>query len=422
MLRRRLYEEVRYEVERWPLWRLDRNLRYLAKHLLHRQRPASAEDAAFWAAQAAWLGRLRAELPDAGGVRLVAGGDLMWLRAGWDDFLSPGLGAALAAADAVLANLETPVEPRRPVRRYTYETLRYNAPPAYLDAWARAAPRSVLSLCNNHALDQGLGGLRATRAAVGARGIVCLGGPDAETEAVALLEVGGLRLARVGLTFGINGLARGTAGPPGVPVLEFGDPRARTELDALPARMAAEVAALLPGATLAGYKEFLDTMYHYTLRSEERLRAAAGAADEPALQGFLTALAHDEARHYLLAEADLRALGSSPRADRPASVQSFEAAWSALPTAHAAAWTGALAVLEGVAAHLGAAALPALSRLGLGKAQARFVLVHLDAGAAHGSLCRQHALRLGKEYSALLLQGAHAAAVAWVDMHRCLAK
>ena len=318
--------------------------------------------------------------------------------------------------------LETPVEPRRPVRRYTYETLRYNAPPAYLDAWARAAQRSLLSLCNNHALDQGLGGLRATRAAVGARGLVCLGGPDAETEAVALLEVGGLRLACIGLTFGINGLARGTAGLPGVPVLEFGDPRARTELDALPARMAAEVAALLPGATLAGYKEFLDTMYHYTLRSEERLRAAAGAADEPALQGFLTALAHDEARHYLLAEADLRALGSSPRADRPASVQSFEAAWSALPTAHAAAWTGALAVLEGVAAHLGAAALPALSRLGLGKAQARFVLVHLDADAAHGSLCRQHALRLGKEYSALLLQGAHAAAVAWVDMHRCLAK
>lgn len=113
--------------------------------------------------------------------------------------------------------------------RYTYETLRYNAPPAYLDAWARAAPRSVLSLCNNHALDQGLGGLRATRAAVRARGLGCIGGPEAEQEAVELLEVGGLRLACVGLTFGINGLARGAAGPPGVPVLAFGDPRARTD-------------------------------------------------------------------------------------------------------------------------------------------------------------------------------------------------
>lgn len=195
-----------------------------------------------------------------------------------------------------------------------------------------------------------------------------------------------------------------------------------TELDALPARMATEVAAFLPGTTLAGYKEFLDTMYHYTLRSAERLRAAAGAADEAALQGFLTALAHDEAQHYRLAEADLRALGCSPSADRPASVQTFEAAWSALPTAHAAAWTGALVALEGVAAHLGAAALPALARLGLGKAQARFVLIHLEADAAHGSLCRQHALRLGEKYPELLLEGARAAAAAWVGMHRCLAE
>lgn len=229
MLRSCLYEQVRYEVERWPLWRLDLDLRYLAKHLLHRPQPDSPADAAFWTAQADWLSRLRAELPAAGGARLVAGGDLMWLRAGWDDFLSPGLRAHLAAADAALANLETPVVAGRPVPRYTYETPRYNAPPAYLDAWARSAPRSVLSLCNNHALDQGTAGLQASRGAVTERGLVCLGGAQAEAEAVALLEVGGLRLACLGLTFGINGLARGAAGPPGVPVLAFGDPRADTD-------------------------------------------------------------------------------------------------------------------------------------------------------------------------------------------------
>jgi hypothetical protein len=193
------------------------------------------------------------------------------------------------------------------------------------------------------------------------------------------------------------------------------------ELDALPARMAAEVAAWLPAATLAGYRAFLDTMFHYTRDSAARLRAAAAAADDAPLREFLSGLAADEAQHYRLAEADLRALGGCPSAEPPASVQAFAAAWAALPPAHAAAWTGALVALEGVAAHLGAAALPALSRLGLGKGQARFVLLHLEADATHGALCRGHALRLGEQHPELLRQGARAAAAAWVGMHRCLA-
>lgn len=250
MLPKWLYESVRYEVERWPLYRIDQNLRYIAKHLFHRPHPATAEDAAFYAAQRDFLAQLVAELPMQGGVRLVAGGDLMWLRDGYADFASEGVRKVLGAADATLANLETPVDPKRPVRRYTYETLRYNAPPEYLDAWARASRCSLLSLCNNHALDQGLSGLARTRHEVEKRGIVCVGGPSDLRDAVGLLCVRGMRFACFGLTFGINGMSQASDGPKGIPILAFGDPRARTDWS-LAARLIEEARALNPDWIIA---------------------------------------------------------------------------------------------------------------------------------------------------------------------------
>ncbi len=188
----------------------------------------------------------------------------------------------------------------------------------------------------------------------------------------------------------------------------------------IPARMATEVSEFLPRATRTGYERFLNTMYHYTLGSEARLRAAAQAATDSALRDFLSTLAEEESQHYRLAEADLRTLGLSPSSETPDSVRSFQAAWSALSPQHAAAWLGALVALEGVAHHLGQAAQTTLGRLGISKAQARFVLVHLQADESHGALCRQHALRLGETYAESLQEGANAAASAWVEMHRCL--
>jgi hypothetical protein len=193
------------------------------------------------------------------------------------------------------------------------------------------------------------------------------------------------------------------------------------ELAAIPAQMAQQVAAFLPSATVEGYTAFLHTMYHYTLQSQGRLaRAAAAATDDP-LRAFLKELADEEAHHYRLAEADLRAFGLTPSPDKPPSVAAFERAWEELPHDHAAAWVGALLALESVGDHIGPAALPALARLGLGKTQARFVLVHLEADVEHGAKCRDHALALAASHPALVLQGARAAAHAWVEMHRCLA-
>lgn len=214
---RRHIDEIRYEDGAWPLWRWDRNVRYLAKSLLHIRRPRTVADAAHFAAVHRYLGE--SDLTrGAADTTITAVGDLMWIRSGFNNCLSSGVRAALAG-EALFANLETPVDPLRAVPRLTYETLHYNAPPEYLRAFAGTAARRVFSLCNNHALDQGPDGLARTRDVVMRDPThVCVGGPDA-ADAVASVP-GAPRIGVMACTYAINHCERDP--PAGIPVLRFG--------------------------------------------------------------------------------------------------------------------------------------------------------------------------------------------------------
>lgn len=233
-LKRTFYEEVRYEVERWPLWRWDQNLRYIAKSFAHRPTPLTEGDRAHHAAMRRYHAQLRWPKAGPSCQRWSAVGDLMWLRDGYSDFLADDLQAHFGRDDVIFANLETPVDPDVPVKRWVYETMRYNAPTSYLDAW-RCAPdaHKVFSLCNNHALDQGLSGLRATRAQLDQRaGFEAVGGAGGRDDARCVFERDGLRVAVIATTFGVNGAPPAPV-PEGVPVHAFGDPRAGTDWDAV---------------------------------------------------------------------------------------------------------------------------------------------------------------------------------------------
>jgi hypothetical protein len=174
--KQRWIDELRYESERWPLWRWDRNLRYIAKSLLHVPEPVGADERDYWRRSAAWMAGLPRERESCI-TTLAAIGDLMWLREGYAEFLSPGVRAVLQRSRGLIANLETPIDPRAPVRRWVFETLHYNAPVDYLDPLhALGLDAIALSLCNNHALDQGHGGLARTREVVEQRGFACMGG------------------------------------------------------------------------------------------------------------------------------------------------------------------------------------------------------------------------------------------------------
>jgi poly-gamma-glutamate synthesis protein (capsule biosynthesis protein) len=219
---RRLYADIRYEDGRWPLSRWDLNLRYIAKSLIHVPEPRSAGDAEHFARAERHLASGSWRHTGAPVLTLCAVGDVMWIRSGFHRALSSGVKAQMAGTDVAFANLETPVDPARPVPRLVYETLHYNAPPDYLAAWEGTARHRVFSLCNNHALDQGLGGLERTRASVLANPAHrCSGGPRPE-DAVAALEVNGVRMGIAAVTYDINHLAG--APPGGVPVTRLGNP------------------------------------------------------------------------------------------------------------------------------------------------------------------------------------------------------
>jgi hypothetical protein len=235
-----LHERVRYENGRWPLWRWDRNARYVLKSLIHRATPWTDEDRAHHAAARAYLEGRTWAVRGPRALRVVMAGDLMWIRDGWRDVLAPPLCARIAAADLAICNLETPVVPGARVPRLVYETLHYNAPPAYLEPW-RAARAAAVSLCNNHALDQGPSGLAATHATLRGLGLHPVGGPAA-ADAITAITVAGARIGVTAVTFGINHLAG--APPDGIPIHRFGDPGHRPDW--------ARLAGLLAAARAAG--------------------------------------------------------------------------------------------------------------------------------------------------------------------------
>lgn len=186
------YQEVRWETETWdPAEDLDLAGLYLLKAANHRP-GAPAESLAHFAA-------MRGAVPPltGAGVRLSFVGDVMTMGpdpptyAGWADAVAPWLDG-----DLRLGNLESPTSPEHPFEPEELPGLyAFNTPPAILDG----LPLDVVQLTNNHALDLGDDGLEATLAEVTGRGFTPVG-----VDAHAVVDVGGLTIAVLAYTWGLN--------------------------------------------------------------------------------------------------------------------------------------------------------------------------------------------------------------------------
>lgn len=101
----------------------------------------------------------------------------------------------------VFANLETPVVEGRPVQGYPI----FNRHGDLLD-WLAREGVLVVSVANNHALDQGVEGLNETIRAARGRGIGVVGAwlPGELGEGVESVRIGDLRVAVLGVTYGLN--------------------------------------------------------------------------------------------------------------------------------------------------------------------------------------------------------------------------
>lgn len=227
-------QRVRYENRRWPLWRWDQNFRYVAKSLIQIRKHRTPEEKNDFEKNQSYLKILVdrfAEKPPAS-LSMAAVGDLMWIRSGWSSFISPDLLADLSSPHIIFGNLETPIVPEEAVPKYTYETMRYNSERAYLDPWASLSGAKIFSLCNNHALDRGIKGLRRTRETLAEiPHFFPVGGAEAGDE-MLLSEIKGFKIGCLGLTFGINTLDEKNA-PSGIPVIAFGNEQQEPDWDFL---------------------------------------------------------------------------------------------------------------------------------------------------------------------------------------------
>jgi hypothetical protein len=190
-----------------------------------------------------------------------------------------------------------------------------------------------------------------------------------------------------------------------------------SRLRAIPLKMAQAIAPLYDNADLDRYARFLNSMYHYTIRSEDQLRSAASMTDDPALRSLFLEMADEERGHYKLAEMDLNATGRDVDLNMPPAVQAMHDFWESVDRDHVPVLLGALYSFENVAGHAGGVAMDALTAMGLDKTRTRFVGVHVIADEHHGKMVDDLCKRYIAQHAEDILSGAQQAADHWVAMH-----
>ena len=153
-------------------------------------------------------------LVDPPSVRLVFLGDISAVANREPPEIDPALRKIIGAAELVVANCESPVVERAAFPRATRLGTRHAMTPAFLDGVIAAAgidpAKLVLSLANNHVLDQGVAGFEETVSTLAARGIRTIG--TAADGLVRRIEAGPLSIGLLAFTQWRNAAAGDFAG------------------------------------------------------------------------------------------------------------------------------------------------------------------------------------------------------------------
>jgi poly-gamma-glutamate synthesis protein (capsule biosynthesis protein) len=138
-------------------------------------------------------------------VTIVLGGDfaptdaaMPFIRKYGYTYPYAATGGLLQRADIAFANLESPVT-ARDAPEYRFETYVYRTEPAAVSAFQWLG-LDVVSVANNHALDQGVPGLLDTLRALDGGGIFHVGAGSSETEArrPVIFDIGGTKVGFIG--------------------------------------------------------------------------------------------------------------------------------------------------------------------------------------------------------------------------------
>ena len=139
-------------------------------------------------------------------------GDIMWIRRGWDTFPSDEVLRAMAAADAWIGNLESPIDRDQPVPTAMPDYREYNADPGLVRSFRRPDGTllfGAVSFANNHVLDMQDAGAIGTLAFLDEEGVPVSGVREtSERPRWVTFERGSFRFGFYAASWGINAPAR----------------------------------------------------------------------------------------------------------------------------------------------------------------------------------------------------------------------
>jgi heme oxygenase len=188
-------------------------------------------------------------------------------------------------------------------------------------------------------------------------------------------------------------------------------------LDAMCHSMAEQLSLHFATSGLEEYQRFLNMMFHYTLKSGDRLKFAAERAEHPKLKQVFTELAKEEQYHYRLAQRDLNNMGQQPSEQSPPEAQAFHDYWMTIAATHQFEYVGAMYVLENIAGHIKPYLMPHFTKLALEPDHSKFIMTHLVADEDHGERLKMLSVEAhGDEVTDVLKGGQHAKKF-WLDIH-----
>ncbi|MGE0492290.1 MAG: CapA family protein [Vulcanimicrobiota bacterium] len=185
-------------------------LAYVRKYLFKSDHaPAATVD--YFDQQRATFRHLRDQQVDLAGktaASLAMVGDLMWIRDGWSDFLTPEVRDRLNQHEVVLGNLETHVSEAHSCPWMLPDAVAFNSKPELVTSFARPDQSSTftaLAVANNHCLDMGPEAARNTLAFLDSQGIAHSGIRfDETTPRYTTFEKNGIKFGFYAATWGLN--------------------------------------------------------------------------------------------------------------------------------------------------------------------------------------------------------------------------
>jgi hypothetical protein len=189
-------------------------------------------------------------------------------------------------------------------------------------------------------------------------------------------------------------------------------------LDQYVMRAAKDVIPFIQACNRGGYAQFLNTMYHYTLTSEQQLRQAAEKSHDDALREYFLHQAKEERGHYLLAKRDMEGIGGTLKPAPSAPVLAYRAYWEEIPKERAAAYLGAVYVFENVALYVAKDVIDMMRRLELQKKETRWLSVHLEADVQHGKEAAAICERYLPRFKDTIFSGAETFSVLWSNIFK----